>query len=103
MKRGENQTVETSMWARVIKQHRIIRQETEPCAHDGGQEALEAMCYRMDLPKPIWLPKHQREWDEFNQTRFTQEHFVEAVPFDRLEIEYINPRAPKRRDPRNEF
>lgn len=95
--------MQTSLWARVIRGHKIISQETEPCDHDGAQEALESVCYRLDLPKPIWLDKHQREWDEFNQTRFVQEHFVEAVAFDRLEIEFINPRAQKKRDYRNEF
>ena len=95
--------MQTSLWARVIKGHKIIAQETEPCSHDGAEEALEAVCYRLDLPKPLWLDKHRREWDEFNQTRFIPEHFVEAVPFDRLEIEFINPRAQKKRDYRNEF
>ena len=95
--------MQTSLWARVIKSHKIICQDTEPCDHDGAQEALEAICYRLDLPKPLWLDKHQREWDEFGQTRFVAEHFVESIGFDRLEIEFINPRAQKKRDYRNEF
>lgn len=95
--------METSLWVRVIKRHQIIRQETEPCDHEGVQEALEEALYRMDLPKPLWLLKHQREWDEFLQTRFTQDHFLESIDFDRLEIEFINPRKPKKRDFRNEF
>ena len=95
--------METSLWVRVIKGHRIIGQETEPCQHGQVQQALEAAMDRLDLPKPLWLQKHQREWDEFGQTRFIHEHFLESVGFDRLEIEFINPRAQKKRDPRNEF
>ena len=94
----------TSMWARVLKHHRIIRQETFPCQMDDPLTALGEICYKLDLPKPMWLNKNQREWDDFGQTRFTQEHFVEQIPFDRLEVEYINPDAKKQRsrDPRNE-
>ena len=37
--------------------------------------------------------------------RFLPDAFFEAVPFERLEIEYIDPDAPKKksRDPRNAF
>ena len=94
----------TSMWARVIKHHKIIRQETVPCTMDDPLEALGEICYRLDLQKPMWLNKNQREWEDFAQTRFTQEHFIEHIPFDSLEIEYINPDAKKQRsrDHRNE-
>jgi len=95
--------METSLWVRVIKKHQIIKQETEPCLHEGVQEALEEALYRLDLPKPLWLDKHQREWADFSQTRFTQEHFLESIAFDRLEIEFINPRKQKKLDFRNEF
>ena len=56
-----------------------------------------------DIARPLWLEKNQREWDEFGQTRFLPDAFLESVPFDRLEIEYIDPDAPKRHsnDPRN--
>ena len=47
----------------------------------------------------------EREWDEFGQTRFLPDDFMESVNFERLEIEYIDPDAPKKRskDPRNAF
>ena len=95
---------ETSLWVRMIKAHRIIKQATIPCARDNPEEALQEACRQMDLPRPMWLLKHQREWEEFGQTRFIQEHFIESIAFDRLEIEYINPLAQKQksRDPRNE-
>ena len=97
--------METSVWVRVIKRGRIAQQETEPCDHEGVEEALEAALYRMDLPKPLWLQKHQREWDEFGLTRFLPDDFLESVDFQRLEIEFIDPDAKKKksRDYRNEF
>ena len=94
----------SSLWVRMIKSHRIIKQSTVPCFRDDPMEALQEALKELDLSRPLWLAKNQREWDEFGQTRFTKEHFVETISFDQLEIEYINPLAPKQksRDPRNE-
>ena len=94
----------SSLWVRMIKGHRITRQATVPCTRDDPKEALDMALKELDLSRPVWLSKNQREWEEFGQTRFTQEHFIESISFDRLEIEYINPLAPKgkSRDPRNE-
>ena len=52
-----------------------------------------------------WLDKNEREWEEFGMTRFLPDAFFETVPFERLEIEYIDPDAPKKKskDPRNAF
>ena len=59
----------------------------------------------LDLPEPVWLDKNQREWEEFGLTRFLPDAFFEQVPFQRMEIEYIDPDAPKKKskDYRNEF
>ena len=94
---------DTAVWVREIKHSKILKHDTEPCDHDGVQDALQAVCQRMDLARPLWLEKNQREWDEFSQTRFLPSQFMEAVSFDRLEIEFINPKAEKKRstDPRN--
>ena len=64
---------------------------------------VENALHKLDIARPLWLEKNQREWDEFGQTRFLPDAFLESVPFDRLEIEYIDPDAPKRHsnDPRN--
>ena len=93
----------TALWVRTIKHHRMDLQNVQPCTRDDPQEALQDACHALDLPKPLWLPKNQREWEEFGQTRFLPDAFMEHVDFDRLEIEYIDPDAKKRRsrDPRN--
>ena len=94
-----------SLWVRTIRNHRIHRQTTVPCAPDAPQDALEEACRALDIPKPLWLDKNDREWDSFAQTRFLPDAFFEAVPFERLEIELIDPEAPKKKsgDPRNQF
>ena len=93
----------TALWVRIIRRQRMDRQAVYPCTREDPQDALEAACREMDIPKPIWLPKNQREWEEFGQTRFLPDAFVEPIGFQRLEIEFIDPDAKKRRsqDPRN--
>ena len=92
-----------ALWVKEIRHHRIDRQATAPCTRDDPQDALAEACRQLDIPKPLWLDKHQREWDEFGMTRFLPDAFFESVPFERLEIEYIDPDAKKRKsqDPRN--
>ena len=93
------------LWARIINKHRIERQGTYDCRYEDVQEALTELCREFDIPRPIWLPKHDREYEEFRRTRFLPEHFMEEVPFQRLEIEYLDDddRSRRSRDPRNQF
>ena len=92
----------TYLWAKVMRKHRIERSETIELTEDI-LDALTTLCTRMDIPRPMLLPKHEREWDQFRQMHFLPEHFVEEVPFDRLELEAYDPNARKSRsmDPRN--
>ena len=93
------------LWARIIKKHRIERQATCDCRYEDVEEALTELCREFDIPRPIWLDKHTREYGEFHRTRFLPEHFMEDVPFQRLEIEYLDDDDRPRRssDPRNQF
>lgn len=93
------------LWVRIIRDHRMERQDTCPCEPGEENAALTEMCKRFDIPRPIWLPKHEREYEAFRRTAFTSEHFVEEIPFDRLEIEFLDDSGKKRRsnDPRNQF
>ena len=95
--------METSIWVRIIKHGRIARQQTVPSTREEPQEPLYEALRLLDLPKPMWLLKNSREWEAFGQTRFGPADFVEAVDFDRMEVEYINPAAPRKKnaDPRN--
>ena len=93
------------LWAKIIIKHRISKQDTMPCVWGGAEEALTELCREFDIPCPIWLGKHEREFDEFRRTVFLPEHFMETVPFDKLEIEFLDDTDRKRRssDPRNQF
>lgn len=93
------------LWVRVIADHRIREQETAPCAWGEERFALESVLKTLDLPNPIWLSKHEREFQSFRRTAFLPDHFIESVDFDRLEIEYLDDTGKKRKssDPRNAF
>ncbi len=86
----------TGIWVRLMRKNRIERDITEDCAHGDWQEALEKACHQLDVSRPMILPRHQRDWDQFNQARFLPEHFVESVSFDRMEVEFIDPDKKKR-------
>ena len=95
----------TRLWVRMIKHHRVQKQETPECTWENIGETLTEVCRTWDVPRPIWLGKHEREMNDFRRTAFTAEHFMEEIPFDRLEIEFLEdldaPRQSK--DPRNAF
>ena len=93
------------LWVRIIEKHRIVQQATLPCTPDGAVEALTEICHDLDIPCPIWLHKHEHEFEAFLHTSFLPEHFMEDVPFQKLEIEYLDDTGKKRRsnDPRNQF
>ena len=93
----------TSIWVRLIRHGRIMKQVTIPAVFENPFPALEKAMEKLDVSNPLWSSKNQSEWDVFFQTRFYPEDFMESVSFDRMEIEYINPSAPKRKsaDPRN--
>lgn len=93
------------LWARIIQQNRIQRQATWACRYEDVDDALTELCREFDIPRPMWLQKHRREYAEFRRTRFLPEHFIEDVSFQRLEIEYLDDDDRPRRssDPRNQF
>ena len=92
----------TRLWARAIKKHRIARSETVEMT-DNLMDDIGELMRIMDLPRPLWLGKHEREWEQFGQTSFTKDHFVESIAYDKIEIERIDPDAKKKKsqDPRN--
>ena len=86
----------TGIWVRLMHKNRIERDVTVDCAHARWQEALEDACRQLDVSRPLILPRHERDFSQFNQARFLPEHFVESVSFDRMEVEFIDPDKKKR-------
>ena len=52
-------------------------------------QSLDDICYEFDLSKPIWLDSNISEFKRVSKTRFTQDSFIEQIPFDFLELQVI--------------
>ena len=52
-------------------------------------QSLDEICYEFDLSKPIWLDSNISEFKRVSKTRFTQDSFIEQIPFDFLELQVI--------------
>ena len=79
------------LWVRLMKKHRISKSAMTPCTRDDPQAALRVALPPMDVGQPLWLPRHQADWESYALTRFTAEHFVEPFPYDAMEISYLFP------------
>ncbi len=93
------------LWVRLIKKTKIMKDSVVDFPSEDWRPALEAACRELDLSLPITLPSHERDWADYGRTRFLAEHFMESVPFDRMEIESFDPDDKDTRrqseDPRN--
>lgn len=82
------------LWAKIVKNNKVI-QDAVICNDEKINRtrkvyaALAEACYKFDLPKPIWLDQTIREFQLYDKTRFTKDHFVEEISFDFLQIEVI--------------
>ncbi len=82
------------LWAKVFENNHLIR---DTVIEDPGEDtrtnkvfrALDEVCYRFDLGKPIWLDATVRDFKRHDKTRFTQDNFIETIDFDYLEIHVI--------------
>lgn len=81
------------IWVKLIRHGKITHSHVEPCEPDAWEQALTEACRRLDVPKPVVMPRHERDYAQFHQARFLPDHFMETVPFDRMEVEYIDPEA----------
>lgn len=88
------------LWVRQIRKNKIVADAVTGCERSRWQEALAECCRQLDIGVPMVLARHLSDWDSFSQTRFLPEHFLETVPFDRLEAEYFDPDTPAKKLPR---
>lgn len=51
--------------------------------------AITQLCLHFDLSEPIWLNANITEFKQSARTRFYPDNFIDAVPFDYMEIQII--------------
>lgn len=82
------------LWAKEFKDNRMLMDTVIEDSRDDTRthkifHALEEVCLRFDLSKPIWLDTTVSDFKRHNKTRFSQDNFIEEIPFDYLEIQVI--------------
>lgn len=83
------------MWAKIFDDNHMIK-DTTVCIGDYSLsrtdmvfQALDEICLRFDLGKPIWLDTNIQDFQLHAKTRFLQDNFIETIEFDFLEIHVI--------------
>lgn len=51
---------------------------------------LAEICAKLDVPVPIILVKHIKNFLLYNSTTFTKDDFVESFPYNKLVVEIYN-------------
>ena len=82
------------LWAKIFENNHLLK---DTVIEDSGDDtrthkvfnALDEVCCRFDLGKPIWLDSTIRDFKRHDKTRFTQYNFIETIDFDYLEIHVI--------------
>lgn len=82
------------LWAKIWKENHMLRDtviidDREDTRTHKVFRALDEVCIRFDLGKPIWLDSNIREFQQHAKTRFRQDNFIEQIPFDYLEFQII--------------
>lgn len=82
------------IWARLFKDNRILKDTVvEDYSEDTRTHkvfhALDEVCLRFDLQRPIWLDVNLRDFKARSRTRFTKDSFTEQVDFDYMEFRVL--------------
>ncbi len=81
------------LWTKIILGEKILKDNIfKPTVFDykALRDYLETICNELDEPTPVVLNKHIRHLNEFNNTHFRPEDFVEHVNFDKMVVEIFD-------------
>ncbi|MCD7807614.1 MAG: hypothetical protein LUH19_09825 [Lachnospiraceae bacterium] len=82
------------IWFKIIADNHIIKDAVIEDASDETRthkifRALEEVCSQFDLGQPVWLDATVRDFQRHSKARFYQDHFIEHIDFDYMEIQVI--------------
>lgn len=79
------------MWAKTEKNHKItasyLYHSADKFDIDDFLSYLAEICHDMDIPTPVILKSHIKNYLLYNIAKFRKTDFVESVNFDMLIIE----------------
>lgn len=51
--------------------------------------ALDEVCYKINVGRPLWLDSTVKDFKRFSKARFSEDNFVEDIDFEYLEIHVL--------------
>ncbi len=77
------------IWGILRQKEKIALDTVVELADADLDEALDTLCHKLDIPRPVVLRKHREEFARFFRTRFTKGDFVESLPYTTFEVELL--------------
>lgn len=82
------------IYAKIVKDNKmmgdyIYELQSDFVIHDFFDYMTE-ICAKLDIPVPMILVKHIKNFLLYNSTTFIPEDFVESFPYDKLIVEIYN-------------
>ncbi|MDE6189659.1 MAG: hypothetical protein K2G37_05185 [Clostridia bacterium] len=79
------------IWARLIKDDKIakdmIYSSSLKTSASNYELWLRDICHQLDVPNPVLLNQHYKNFVNFHNTRFKDDDFIESLDYDMLIIE----------------
>jgi len=69
-------------------------------SEDDLFELLQEACKQLNQATPLILSKHLNDLESFHHTRFWPSDFMEAFPYDYMEVFELPEEDPKKKSPR---
>lgn len=83
------------IWAKIFTDNHMVRdtviENDDPSLNRTRKvfAAIDDICYKFDLSKPIWLESNIADFKAHDKVRFTSDNFIDSIDFDFLEIQVI--------------
>lgn len=79
------------LWGKLLKDERVAKdfmlEKTDKFSIVSFVDYVEDICYELDIPTPVILKYHIKNFFEFNNAKFTPRDFLEECHFDEFVIE----------------
>lgn len=83
--------VMVKIWVKTYKNKKIVKNEIMmyegKYSEENFDEYVRLACHELDLPTPVILSVHAKNFTQFNISRFKAGDFVETIDFDELTME----------------
>ncbi|MDF2871657.1 MAG: hypothetical protein K0R05_3232 [Anaerocolumna sp.] len=83
------------LWAKIFKDNRMLSDvviiNEDPALNRTKKvfAAVDEICLKFDLSKPLWLDNTIADFKKHDKVRFYQDNFIDHIEFDFLEIHVI--------------